>query len=98
MSVSSFHQHFRAITSLSPLQFQKQLHLIEARGMMPSEGQPVSNAACAAGYESVPQFTREYGRVFGVPRSATSIRQRTALCTRRDSRVTGNGALASCSA
>jgi AraC-like DNA-binding protein len=67
MSVSSFHQHFRAITSLSPLQFQKQLRLIEARRMMLSEGQPVSNAAYAVGYESVPQFTREYGRLFGVP-------------------------------
>ncbi|WP_171049215.1 AraC family transcriptional regulator [Rhizobium sp. MHM7A] len=67
MSVSSFHEHFRAITSLSPLQFQKQLRLIEARRMMLSEGQPVSNAAYAVGYESVPQFTREYGRMFGVP-------------------------------
>jgi len=66
MSVSSFHQHFRAITSLSPLQFQKQLRLIEARRMMLSEGQPVSNAAYSVGYESVPQFTREYGRLFGV--------------------------------
>jgi AraC-like DNA-binding protein len=67
MSLSSFHQHFRAITSLSPLQFQKQLRLIEARRMMLSEGQPVSNAAYAVGYESVPQFTREYGRLFGMP-------------------------------
>ncbi|KQX20386.1 MULTISPECIES: AraC family transcriptional regulator [unclassified Sphingomonas] len=67
MSPSSFHQHFRGITSLSPLQFQKQLRLIEARRMMVSEGLPASNAAYAVGYESVPQFTREYGRLFGVP-------------------------------
>ena len=67
MSVSSFHQHFRTITSLSPLQFQKQLRLIEARRMMLSDGLPVSNAAYAVGYESVPQFTREYGRLFGTP-------------------------------
>jgi AraC-like DNA-binding protein len=67
MSVSSFHHHFRAITSLSPLQFQKQLRLIEARRMMLSEGQPVGNAAYAVGYESVPQFTRDYGRMFGAP-------------------------------
>lgn len=67
MSVSSFHQHFRAITSLSPLQFQKQLRLIEARRLMLSEGEAASNAAYAVGYESVPQFTREYGRLFGVP-------------------------------
>ncbi|MFK4506975.1 AraC family transcriptional regulator [Bradyrhizobium daqingense] len=67
MSPSSFHQHFRAITSLSPLQFQKQLRLIEARRMMLSEGSEVSSAAFAVGYESVSQFTREYGRMFGRP-------------------------------
>ncbi len=65
MSASSFHQHFRSVTSLSPLQFQKQLRLIEARRMMISEGALPSNAAYAVGYESVPQFTREYGRMFG---------------------------------
>ncbi|AXV14498.1 AraC family transcriptional regulator [Neorhizobium sp. SOG26] len=65
MSPSSFHQHFRAVTSLSPLQFQKQLRLIEARRMMISEGAAISNAAYAVGYESIPQFTREYGRLFG---------------------------------
>lgn len=67
MSPSSFHQHFRTITSLSPLQFQKQLRLIEARRMMLSEGSDVSSAAFGVGYESVPQFTREYGRMFGLP-------------------------------
>jgi AraC-like DNA-binding protein len=67
MSISSFHQHFRATTSISPLQFQKQLRLIEARRLMLSDGAPVSNAAYAVGYESVPQFTREYGRMFGAP-------------------------------
>jgi AraC-like DNA-binding protein len=67
MSPSSFHQHFRTITSLSPLQFQKQLRLIEARRMMLSESMPASHAAYAVGYESVPQFTREYGRLFGTP-------------------------------
>ncbi|MEQ1942586.1 AraC family transcriptional regulator [Mesorhizobium sp. VNQ89] len=67
MSISSFHQHFRAITTLSPLQFQKQLRLIEARRMMMSQGASPSSAAFAVGYESVPQFTREYGRFFGLP-------------------------------
>jgi AraC-like DNA-binding protein len=67
MSLSSFHQHFRTVTSLSPLQFQKQLRLIEARRMMLSEGATASSAAFAVGYESVPQFTREYGRMFGLP-------------------------------
>ncbi|MFZ5778665.1 MAG: AraC family transcriptional regulator [Pseudomonadota bacterium] len=66
MSPSSFHQHFRAVTSLSPLQFQKQLRLIEARRLMLSEGMSASRAAFTVGYESVPQFTREYGRMFGL--------------------------------
>jgi AraC-like DNA-binding protein len=67
MSPSSFFQHFRAVTSLSPLQFQKQLRLIEARRLMLSEGVSASSAAFAVGYESVSQFTREYCRLFGLP-------------------------------
>lgn len=67
MSPSSFHHHFRSITSLSPLQFQKQLRLIEARRMLMAEGMSASSAAFAVGYESVSQFTREYGRMFGLP-------------------------------
>ena len=67
MSPSSFYQHFRAATSLSPLQFQKQLRLIEARRLMTAEGLSASSAAFAVGYESVQQFTREYRRMFGLP-------------------------------
>jgi AraC-like DNA-binding protein len=67
MSASSFYQHFRAATSLSPLQFQKQLRLIESRRLMMSEGMSPSTAAFAVGYESVQQFTREYRRTFGLP-------------------------------
>ncbi|ONG56303.1 AraC family transcriptional regulator [Pseudoroseomonas deserti] len=67
MSLSAFHAHFRAVTSLTPLQFQKQLRLIEARRLMQAEGAGASQAAFAVGYESVPQFTREYGRLFGQP-------------------------------
>ncbi len=67
MSPSSFHRHFRAVTSLSPLQFQKQLRLIEARRLMLAESASASRAAFSVGYESVPQFTREYGRMFGLP-------------------------------
>ncbi|MBW8810594.1 MAG: AraC family transcriptional regulator [Lysobacter sp.] len=74
MSASSLHQHFRSLTSLSPLQFQKQLRLIEARRMMLSEGTSASDAAYTVGYESVPQFTREYGRMFGAP-PAREIRE-----------------------
>ncbi|CAG2157525.1 hypothetical protein LMG19282_05478 [Cupriavidus campinensis] len=65
MSQGSFHQHFRSVTSLTPLQFQKYLRLIEARRLMLSESATASRAAFAVGYESVPQFTREYGRMFG---------------------------------
>lgn len=65
MSPSSFHQHFRAVTSLSPIQFQKQLRLVEARRLMLTEGITASRAAFAVGYESVSQFTREFGRMFG---------------------------------
>jgi len=65
MSPASFHEHFKAVTSLTPLQFQKQLRLIEARRMMLSDGAIISNACYAVGYESIPHFTREYGRFFG---------------------------------
>ncbi len=77
MSPSSFHQHFRAVTSLSPLQFQKQLRLIEARRLLMAEGTTASAAAFAVGYESVSQFTREYGRMFGLSpaRDAGAVRQ-----------------------
>ncbi|MBW8813374.1 MAG: AraC family transcriptional regulator [Caulobacterales bacterium] len=67
MSLSTFHHHFRAVTSLSPLQFQKQLRLIEARRLMLAKGMKPSHAAYQVGYESAPQFTREYRRLFGLP-------------------------------
>jgi len=77
MSPSSFHQHFRSATSLSPLQFQKQLRLIEARRLMTAGGLSASSAAFGVGYESVQQFTREYRRMFGAPpgRDAQSLRR-----------------------
>ncbi|ODN71220.1 helix-turn-helix domain-containing protein [Methylobrevis pamukkalensis] len=77
MSLSAFHVHFRSITSLTPLQFQKQLRLIEARRRMLSLGEAISDAAYAVGYESVPQFTREYGRMFGQP-PARDVREARA--------------------
>ncbi|WPZ32643.1 AraC family transcriptional regulator [Thalassobaculum sp. OXR-137] len=67
MSPAAFYQHFRAVTSLTPLQFQKQLRLIEARRKLLAEGASPATAAFAVGYESVSQFTREYGRMFGRP-------------------------------
>lgn len=67
MSEPAFHQRFREITTLSPVQFQKQLRLIEARRMMLADGSRISQAAHAVGYQSISQFTREYGRLFGAP-------------------------------
>jgi AraC-like DNA-binding protein len=67
MSASSFHHYFRQLTSLSPLQFQKRLRLIEARRLMRFQATTASSAAFAVGYVSVPQFTRDYARLFGAP-------------------------------
>lgn len=66
MSTSAFHRHFRTVTSLSPLQFQKQLRLIEARRLMLNEGSAAGHAAFAVGYQSPSQFGRDYARFFGV--------------------------------
>jgi AraC-like DNA-binding protein len=66
MSLSSFHQHFRAMTSMTPVQYQKQLRLLEARRLMVSDAANVSEAAYQVGYESASQFSREYSRNFGV--------------------------------
>lgn len=67
MGRSSFHKHFRAVTSVTPMQFQKQLRLIEARRQMLEKGKTASRAAFEVGYQSVSQFSREYARMFGVP-------------------------------
>lgn len=66
MSVSSFHQHFKAVTTMSPLQFQKELRLHEAKNLMLSKMMDVSSASLQVGYASVSQFSREYSRLFGV--------------------------------
>ncbi|KPA88190.1 transcriptional regulator, AraC family [Pseudomonas asplenii] len=65
MSAPTFHHHFRQLTSMSPLQFQKWLRLNEARRLMLNERLDVSRAAFAVGYESPSQFSREYARLFG---------------------------------
>ena len=69
MSVSSFHHHFKAITSKSPLQFQKELRLHEAKHLMLAQMMDVSTACMHVGYSSVSQFSREYSRLFGLPPS-----------------------------
>ena len=77
MSTSTLHHHFRALTAMSPLQYQKWLRLNEARRLMLTENQDASTAAFQVGYESPSQFTREYGRLFGMPplRDITNLRQ-----------------------
>ena len=67
MSTSAFHHHFRALTAMSPLQYQKWLRLHEARKLMFTEQLDAANAAFQVGYESPSQFSREYSRLFGAP-------------------------------
>ena len=67
LSLSAFHTHFRAITALSPLQFQKRMRLNEARRLMLTEHMDAAGAAFRVGYESPSQFSREYSRHFGAP-------------------------------
>jgi AraC-like DNA-binding protein len=67
MSTSSFHQWFRDITGMSPLQFQKQLRLQEARSILRKERKDVGTVSRRVGYESSSQFSREYSRLFGNP-------------------------------
>ena len=65
MSLSGFHHHFKKTTTLSPLQYQKSLRLMEAKRLICEENAPISTAAFAVGYESPSQFSREYKRYFG---------------------------------
>ena len=78
MSPPTFHQHFRQLTAMSPMQYQKWLRLSEAKRLMLNEHLDVSSAAFKVGYESPSQFSREYTRQFGVPpkRDITTLRSR----------------------
>jgi AraC-like DNA-binding protein len=67
MGLSTLHNHFRALTAMSPLQYQKQLRLQAARGRMLMDGMDAASAAFEVGYESASQFNREYSRLFGQP-------------------------------
>jgi AraC-like DNA-binding protein len=67
MSASGFHHHFKPLTAMSPLQFQKQLRLQEARRLMLGEGLDAASAGHRVGYGDASQFTREYKRLFGAP-------------------------------
>jgi len=81
MSTSTFHHHFRALTAMSPLQYQKWLRLNEARRLMLTERLDAAGAAFQVGYESPSQFSREYSRLFGSPplRDIMNFRQIAAV-------------------
>lgn len=76
MGVSTFHHHFRSLTQMSPLQYQKRMRLHAARVRMMTEGLDAASAAFEVGYESASQFSREYRRFFGQPpmRDVTALR------------------------
>ncbi len=78
MSVSAFHRQFKTLTSYTPLQYQKQLRLLEARRLMVAHGANVETAAFEVGYESPSQFSREYARLFGAPPKRDVQRLQTA--------------------
>ena len=79
MSPSSFHQHFKEVTAMSPLQYQKRLRLLEARRILLSEMGDAANTSYRVGYESPSQFSREYSRMFGSSpiKDIKSIRQKS---------------------
>jgi len=79
MSVSVFHHHFKAVTAISPLQFQKRLRLLEARRLMLGEDFDAASAAYRVGYHGAFHFNREYKSLFGVPpmRDVQRLREAT---------------------
>ena len=78
MSWTTFHRQFKRVTGLSPIQYQKELRLLEARKILVYEGLSVREAAFQVGYESASQFNREYSRLFGAPPAADAARIREA--------------------
>jgi AraC-like DNA-binding protein len=74
MSTSAFHRHFKSVTSMSPLQYQKRVRLLQARTLLISKGRSVTSAAFDVGYESATQFSREYAREFGLAPGRDSLR------------------------
>lgn len=81
MSLSTFHTHFKAVTAMSPLQFQKHLRLLEARQLLMSGAADAAHTAYQVGYESPSQFSREYARMFGNPprRDISYLRERNLV-------------------
>ncbi|RAK56806.1 AraC family transcriptional regulator [Phenylobacterium deserti] len=78
MSLASFHRHFKAVTAMSPLQYQKQLRLQEARSRLMSQPGDVAGVGFAVGYDSPSQFSREYARLFGAPPGRDAVRLRAS--------------------
>jgi AraC-like DNA-binding protein len=79
MSVSTFHAHFKAVTSSSPLQYIKSVRLHKARMLMVHEGESAGGAAHRAGYESASQFSREFKRFFGNTPAEEAVALRALL-------------------
>lgn len=78
MSPASFHRHFKAVTAMSPLQYQKQLRLQAARTLLLSQPGDVAGAGFSVGYDSASQFSREYARLFGAPPGRDAARLRAS--------------------
>jgi AraC-like DNA-binding protein len=74
LSVSAFHRHFKAVTALSPLQYQKRIRLLHARSQLISGQGSATSIAFSVGYESPNQFSREYARLFGLPPSRDLVK------------------------
>ena len=77
MSASSLHRHFRAVTTMSPLQYQKLIRLQEARSRLLAASQDIAAVGLSVGYDSPSQFSREYSRLFGAPPGRDVARLRT---------------------
>ncbi|GIP16599.1 transcriptional regulator [Paenibacillus montaniterrae] len=90
MSVSALHLHFKKVTAMSPLQYQKLIRLQEARRLLISEGIDAAEAAFRVGYESTTQFSREYARMFGLPPIRDVKRLKNSLTTHPLFHYTGN--------
>jgi AraC-like DNA-binding protein len=79
MSVSGFHHHFKSVTAMSPLQYQKQVRLQEARRLMLGEDLDVAGAGLRVGYDDPAYFSREYKKMFGAPPQRDIARLRSNL-------------------
>lgn len=77
MSVAAFYRHFKAVTTMTPIQYQKKLRLLKARWLLLFETQNASSIAFTVGYESASQFSREYARLFGFPPARDAARFRS---------------------